>query len=178
MKKQINGIIVVEGKSDVALLSNFIDAEFVTTNGSDIPFETISYLKEASKNKEIIVLTDPDSPGKRIRDVLDQNIPNLVHCFIEKSHAIRNGKVGVAECDMDEIFRALENKFINKVNKFDIITMSDLYDLGLSGTDDSFEKRNYVCHKLNLGFGNAKTLLKRLNSQGITKEEIGKILNE
>ena len=37
MKKIVNGIIVVEGKTDVAFLSQFIDAEFVTTNGSEIP---------------------------------------------------------------------------------------------------------------------------------------------
>ena len=33
MKKQIKGILVVEGKSDVAFLTNYIDAEFVITNG-------------------------------------------------------------------------------------------------------------------------------------------------
>ena len=32
MKKHINGIVVVEGKSDVAFLSNYIDAEFVITS--------------------------------------------------------------------------------------------------------------------------------------------------
>ena len=115
MKEKIDALIVVEGKSDVALLSNYFDCEFVTTNGSDIPASTIEYLKEAKANgKNIIVLTDPDSPGKRIRDVLDQNIPNLKHAFIEKKFAVKNGKVGVAECDIDEIKRSLENLYQNK----------------------------------------------------------------
>ena len=43
MKKIINAIIVVEGKSDVQFLESFIDAEFVITNGSDVPRETINY---------------------------------------------------------------------------------------------------------------------------------------
>ena len=45
---RIDGVIVVEGKSDVAFLSNFIDTEFVTTNGSEISKDTIEYLKKIS----------------------------------------------------------------------------------------------------------------------------------
>ena len=77
MKKIVNGIIVVEGITDVSFLSQFIEAEFVTTNGSEIPFSTIDYLKKAQEKRDIFVLTDPDSPGKKIRDTLDQYIPNL-----------------------------------------------------------------------------------------------------
>ena len=70
MTKIINGIIVVEGITDVSFLSQFIDAEFVTTNGSEIPLETIEYLKNSQEKRDIFVLTDPDSPGKKIRDTL------------------------------------------------------------------------------------------------------------
>ena len=81
---KIDGVIVVEGKSDVAFLSNFIEAEFVTTNGSEIPDSTIEYLKEISGKSSIYVLTDPDSPGEKIRAKLNENIPNLKHCFVKK----------------------------------------------------------------------------------------------
>lgn len=50
MKKIISGIIVVEGITDVSFLSQFIEAEFVTTNGSEIPDSTIEYLKKPKKN--------------------------------------------------------------------------------------------------------------------------------
>ena len=46
MKTIINGVIVVEGITDVSFLSQFIDAEFITTNGSEIPETTIYYLKK------------------------------------------------------------------------------------------------------------------------------------
>ena len=83
-KTVINALIVVEGTTDVSLLTSFLDAEIVTTNGSDVPRETIDYILEASKRKDVIVLTDPDYPGKRIRDVLDRHIPNLKHAYIPK----------------------------------------------------------------------------------------------
>ena len=59
-KTVINALIVVEGTTDVSLLTSFLDAEIVTTNGSDVPRETIDYILEASKRKDVIVLTDPD----------------------------------------------------------------------------------------------------------------------
>lgn len=176
MKKQLNGILVVEGKSDVAFLSNYIDAEFVTTNGSETSKDTIEYLKEASKTKEIYVLTDPDSPGKRIRDVLDANIPNLKHCFISKENSIKHNKVGVAEGDINEILESLSFALVTNKENFGNLTMNDLVELGLSGTTDSLQKRELVSKKLHIGFCNSKTFLKRLNYLGISKEELKKLL--
>ena len=176
MKKQLNGILVVEGKSDVAFLSNYIDAEFVTTNGSETSKDTIEYLKEASKTKEIYVLTDPDSPGKRIRDVLDANIPNLKHCFISKENSIKHNKVGVAEGDINEILESLSFALVTNKENVGNLTMNDLVELGLSGTADSLQKRELVSLKLHIGFCNSKTFLKRLNYLGISKEELKKLL--
>lgn len=172
MKQIIDGIIVVEGKTDVAFLSNFIDAEFVITNGSEISAKTIDYLKKCAQNRDIFVLTDPDSPGKRIRDILDENIPNLKHCFVSKENSIKHHKVGVAESTVDEVMRALENYFVLNKNATQNVKMSDLIQLGLSGNENSDGKRAKICKIFNLGFCNAKTFLKRVNSCGITIEEL------
>ena len=170
MKKIINGIIVVEGKTDVDFLSSYIEAEFVVTNGSALNQDTINYLKNT--NRDIYVLTDPDFPGKKIRDELSANIQNLRHVFIKKENSIKHGKVGVAEGDISEILRAFENAYVEKTNVSNTITMNDLVDLGFVGTNDSKKKRERACNNLCLGFCNAKTFLKRLNNNGITKETL------
>lgn len=172
MKEQINGIIVVEGKSDVSFLSSFIDAEFVITNGSEISAKTIEYLKKCSENRDIFVLTDPDYPGKRIRDVLDQNIPNLKHCFVNKENSIKHNKVGVAESTKEEVLKALNNYLKQGKNRTGDVKADDLYVLGLVGREDSADKRDKICRKFNLGFCNAKTFLQRINYSGISLEEI------
>lgn len=172
MRKIINGIIVVEGTTDVSFLSEFLDAEFVITNGSAIPQATIDYLAKSSGNRDIFVLTDPDSPGKKIRDVLDSHIPNLKHCFVSKEKSVKNGKVGVAESTKDEVLEALEKYIQTKQSNVGTITHSDLVKLGLEGSDDSSIKRKVVIDKLHLGQCNAKTFLKRLNYSGITIEEL------
>lgn len=170
MKKKVNGIIVVEGKTDVEFLSSYIDAEFVITNGSAINNETIDYLKNSKRN--IYVLTDPDFPGKKIRDELSNNISNLKHVFIKKENSIKKGKVGVAEGNINEILEAIDNAYEEKEFSQGNLSMSDLNELGLTGSDESKLKRDFVCDKLHLGFCNAKTFLKRLNNNGITKEEL------
>ena len=70
MKYFINKIIVVEGKEDASYLSSFIEAEYVITNGYDIPKEEIDYLNEASKHTDILVLVDPDEAGRQIEEKL------------------------------------------------------------------------------------------------------------
>lgn len=175
MKNHFDGIIVVEGKTDVALLSNYIDAEYVTSNGSAISNDVIEYLKFRSKNTKIIVLTDPDSPGKRIRDIIEQNVSGVSHCFIEKKFAIKNHKVGVAECDINHLLEALNNVVTFSESDKNSITMSDLYSLGLVGPN-SEKNRDKVTKHYHLGFVNGKTLLKRLNGLNLNKEDIKKIL--
>lgn len=172
MKAIINGIIVVEGITDVSFLSQFIDAEFVTTNGSEIPQPTIGYLKKAQEKRDIFVLTDPDSPGKRIRDVLDQYIPNLKHCFISKECSVKKNKVGVAESTKEEVLKAIENYIQTANNSFGTITNTDLVKLGLVGNDNSQSLRLKVINKYHLGHCNAKTFLKRINYSGLSLEDI------
>ena len=172
MKKIINGIIVVEGITDVAFLSEFIEAEFVTTNGSDVPKETIDYLKKAQEKRDIFVLTDPDSPGKKIRDTLDQNISNLKHCFVSKECSIKKNKVGVAESTKEEVLKALESYIQTERNHIGNVTNSDLVQLKLVGDENSSSLREKVIYKFHLGHCNAKTFLKRINYSGLTLDDI------
>lgn len=175
-KTVINALIVVEGTTDVSLLTSFLDAEIVTTNGSDVPRETIDYILEASKRKDVIVLTDPDYPGKRIRDVLDQHIPNLKHAYIPKEKAIKHHKVGVAESDKQTILDALSHITITKSPTPGNLTYSDLLELKIVGENSKANKEKVETH-FHLGYGNGKTLLKRLNATNIDKKQLEEFIN-
>lgn len=173
MKKEAYpAIIVVEGASDEALIRSFLDVDVVTTNGSAVSRETIEYLIEASKTRDIVVLTDPDSPGKKIRDELDQAIKGLHHAFVRKEKSIKRGKVGVAESDKDEILRALSQIIPSYSNAKGSLTMADFAELGLMGQIDSGKKREKLNARFHLGFGNAKATLKKANALGLTKKDL------
>ena len=177
MKDNMIPIIVVEGKTDVQFLSTFLDAEFVITNGSDVPSSLISYLKNESNKRKIIVLTDPDYPGKQIRDKLDKEINNLYHAYVRKEYSIKKNKVGVAESTKEEILNALNHLDLSYESKEILFDMSFLLENGLVGPNSS-SKRKYLLDKLHLGECNVKTMLKRLNRSEKTPLEVIKILEE
>ena len=56
--------------------------------------------------------------------------------------------------------------------------MSDLMTHGLTGTEDAAARRARLGRRLGLGFANAKTFLRRLNTYGITREEFDSALKE
>ncbi len=165
-------IIVVEGTSDEAFLQSFLEADIVTTNGSEVSRETIEYLQEASKTRSIVILTDPDSPGKRIRDLIAEHVPGVLHAFVRKEKSIKHHKVGVAESSRDEVLLALSHVVPADPPVRGSLTQGDLLDLGLMGLPGSEKRRAKVEGKLHLGHGNAKTFLKRANALNLSFEDI------
>lgn len=164
-------ILVVEGAMDQAFLSDFLDVEFVQTNGSEVSRETLDFLKEASKTREIVILTDPDSPGNQIRARIAEAVPSCKHAFVRKARAIKGKKVGVAESSKEEVLLALSHIIPGERNE-GTLTMGDLLDLGLMGGENSAALRERLEETFHLGHGNAKMFLKRANALGITKEQL------
>ena len=74
MKINIDAVIVAEGKEDVSYLSSFINAYFFTTNGLDINQEKLDFLSRASKLNKIIVMTDSDTAGEKIKNIIKSQI--------------------------------------------------------------------------------------------------------
>lgn len=177
MKIKYPNVIVVEGKMDKDLLESFLEVDIVTTNGSEVSRETINYVKELSKNRNVVVLTDPDAPGKRIRDILNSEIPGLYNAFVPKEKSIKKHKVGVAECDKKTILEALENLMCPVADVPDSdLTMADLFEFGLTGHQNSVEIRKKLENALHIDQVNGKTLLKRLKALGLNKKNLEEII--
>lgn len=174
-KLHIDEVLVVEGKMDKQLLEQYIDGDIITTNGSAISDETISLLKELSKTRRIIVFTDPDFPGKQIRNKIDSEV-ECIHCFIEKEKAIKGKKVGVAETNINDLLEVLKEKIVKSDYNKGNLTINDLNDLGLNGRNNSSYLRDELSKKLHIDHCNAKMMVKRLNMLGITKEQLKEIM--
>lgn len=167
-------IIVVEGTHDeIKVKAAFPNAECIITNGSEISDDTISLIKEMAKKHRIIIFTDPDSPGERIRSKILDAVPNASSAFLRKKECISNNKkkVGIEHATVDAIKEALKDIYTPSNNE-DTITLNDLYLLGLNGEKDSAILREKIADILNIGKPNAKTFLKRLNLLQITKKEL------
>lgn len=177
MKKIVKEIIIVEGKSDKQFLETFIQADILTCNGSAIDGFSKEYLIELSKNRDIIILTDPDYPGEKIRKEIESFLPKCKHAFVRKQYSIKHKKVGVAEASKEEVLFALSNVVTFDKSMQGNLTMTDLFLLKLSG-NNSTDNKNKIINYYNIGVCNSKTLLKRLNLLNITKEELEIILND
>ncbi len=171
-KIKYNAVLVVEGKMDKDLIESFMDVDIITTNGSEVSRETIEYIREISKKRDVIILTDPDTPGKRIRDIINNEVPGLMNAFVPKNKCIKGHKVGVAESSKGVILEALNHLIPSTPSPTSDLEMSDIYDLGLIGQSDSVEKRKKLEEKLHLGHTNGKTLLARLKALGINKKDL------
>ena len=175
--KKINEIIVVEGKSDKQFLETFLNADILTCNGSAIDGFDKNYLIELSKTRGVIILTDPDYPGQRIRNEISSYLPVCKHAFVRKENSIKRHKVGVAEASKEEVLFALENVVTFDESKKGSLNETDMMLLKLSGLDSSSNKEKVIKY-FNIGHCNSKTLLKRLNLLNVSKETLEAILND
>ncbi|MFV0555890.1 MAG: ribonuclease M5 [Lactovum sp.] len=178
--KKINQIVVVEGRDDSANLKRFYDVETYETMGSAINKEDLERLQRLQEKQGIIIFTDPDFQGERIRKIIMAAIPEAEHVFIQRSEAIpkKKGSLGIEHAD----FQALEKAFskINQTKKSmsKEINKSDLVRLGLIMGEKSRQKREFLCKELRIGYVNGKQLSKRLKMFAIEKEEIEKVMND
>ena len=172
MKHYIDGLIIVEGKNDLAFLKSFLDVEIVKTNGFDIFNADFPYIIKVSQTKKIIILSDSDEAGIKIRNKLNEKIANAYNALVDLYKCDKNGKHGVAEAEKDEIIRVLKPYFDVKSPKEAKYDTKMLSDLGLTGDSNSKTLREKICKKLSLGKCNSKTLIQRLNFLEIDIKEL------
>ena len=173
-------IVVVEGTHDEALIKQvFKNQACVVTNGSEISKETLAMIKSLSFDNEIIIFTDPDHPGEKIRARVHEEVPNAIDCFIKKNDCISKNKkkVGVEHASKEEIATLLGPYLNNDTFIKGNITRQDIIALGLTGAN-SAKLREEVSLRLNIGRPNAKTFLNRLNMLGLSYQKLKEIVGE
>lgn len=177
-KYRIKEIIVVEGKDDISAVKAAVDAEVIATSGLGLNQKILALIRSAAEKQGVIVLTDPDFPGNKIRQMLNNEIKNLKHAHIPKNLAEKNDNIGVENASPDAIIKALINAKAITDNSIDVFNEKDLYYNGLTGISSASQRRRLLAESLNIGYCSAKQLLKRLNHYGITRDEFEKALKK
>ena len=167
----IKETIVVEGKDDIANVKRAVDCEMIATNGLGFGEDLINRLIKINERCGIIILTDPDYAGKRIRARLARHIPSAKHAYIDRKKAIKKGDLGVENAEPEVIIDALKRAKAEETSRREEFTMADLVKNGLSIGEGSREKRARLGELLGIGYYNSKGLLAKLNSFGVSREE-------
>lgn len=158
-KYNIDGFLIVEGTTDKAFLTNFLNCEIVFMGGYALPRGTIDYILQLSQVLQPIILSDPDEAGRLIDSRLKKIITNAQSALIDFNPLKINQKNGVAESTKEEILRVLNPYIIDYELPIGNITIAQLYELGLNNKN----KRKFLQKQLHLGDVNLKCLVKRIN---------------
>ncbi|WP_077623889.1 ribonuclease M5 [Sediminibacillus massiliensis] len=170
---RIKEIIVVEGKDDTAKIKQAIDADTIETNGSAVNQEILDQIKHAQQKRGVIIFTDPDYPGQRIRHIVSNAVPGCKHAFLPRSEAkAKHDKgIGIEHASAASIRRALSEVYEIGVSVDYEITREDLLRFGLLGGPKARHRRERLGTELKIGYTNGKQLLKRLQMFEIPQEK-------
>ena len=183
--------VVVEGKYDKIRLSALVDGPILVTNGFRIfkNREQLVLLRRLARQDGILILTDSDAAGFKIRNYIKSAVPNgrIYHAYIpeilgkeaRKDHPSKEGTLGVEGMDLQILAAALQKSgvlFAEGPKKVPVTRM-DFYENSLSGRPDSSQKRLSLLRELNLPhYLSAAALLEAVNAL-MSREDFLRLLD-
>lgn len=167
----IKEIIVVEGKHDTVAVQRAVEAETIETGGSAIDDETIERIRLAQERRGVIIFTDPDHAGERIRRIISARVPGCKHAFLDRDQARRKEDIGIENASPEAIRRALEGVRTDMGDKPGEISMQDLMDAGLLHHPQAARRRLRMGQLLGIGYANGKQFYRRCRMFQITRSE-------
>lgn len=190
---KIQEAILVEGRYDKNTLRQIVDAPIFETAGFGIfkDKEQLALLRRVAEKRGLIVFTDSDGAGFVIRNYIKGAIPGkyLKHAYIpdipgkerRKAAPGKEGKLGVEGMSPEVILQALRASGATidgeAVERGSSITKQDFVDWGLSGGQDSAEKRKKLLKKLNLPERMTANALLRAVNLLYSREELAEMLD-
>ncbi|ASP28766.1 ribonuclease M5 [Spiroplasma corruscae] len=171
-------VVVVEGISDTIKLKKVFgndNIDTIETNGLAITNQKLSVISNINKTRGIIIFTDPDGPGIKIRDIINTYLNfNCFNAFINKKLIKNQKKIGVAEARDIDIRNALSNLIKFEENK-NSLSWEDYIVNNFYIKKNRIKISNYYNWSEDI---NTKRLFKWLNYLNLNVIEIKKILEE
>jgi len=164
---KIKEVIVVEGRYDKNALSQVVDAVIIETSGFGIfnNSQKQKLLRTMAEAKGLVVMTDSDGAGFVIRNFIKSCVDSSLvkHAYIpdvhgkerRKSKASKEQKLGVEgmrpQVLLDCLLRAgasIEGE--EQSTRTERISKADMFRMGLSGGENSRERRQTLIRRLDL----------------------------
>ena len=157
--------VVVEGKYDKMRLSALVDGPILVTNGFRIfkNREQTALLRRLAQGDGILILTDSDAAGFKIRNYIKSVVPNgkIYHAYIpeilgkepRKDRPSKEGTLGVEGMER-ELLRRLFAPYAGSGQASPAgenpLSKLDFYTDGLTGAPDSAARRDAFAARLGL----------------------------
>lgn len=193
---KIKEAIIVEGIYDKIKLSRIVDGVIFVTGGFSVIKNKgmLKTIKTLAEKTGIVILTDSDTAGFKIRNFIKQDIPEsqVKHAYIpeifgkEKRKATpgKEGLLGVEGMEEEILIKALKlagceiegTRYEKKQAK--PITKADMFSLGLSGGMGSAELRKRLERELGLPSKMSSNMLLSVLNNLLTLEELKDLIQE
>lgn len=167
----IKELIVVEGKDDISAVKRAVDANVICTGGYGITESIMSVIKSAAANRGVILFTDPDFAGDKIRRNISEKVHGCKHAYLPRHLGTKNNNVGIENASPQDIVEAL-SKVQTITQGQNTFSVDDMNLLGLVNHSHSQKLRRFVGELLGMGYCNGKQFLIRLNNFGITRKQL------
>lgn len=161
----IKQVVVVEGRDDTKRLKETFGAiDTIETRGSAIDEATLERIRQAQAKRGVIVLTDPDFPGEKIRKTISRAVPGVTHAFLPRREGVpdHKGSLGIEHAKPAALRAALQHLFTEMPDAPQVISQQDLLAADLVGGVGARQRREQLGELLHIGYTNGKQLLRRL----------------
>lgn len=164
---ELKEAVIVEGKYDLMRLREFISSPIITTEGFRIfaDKEKQALIREIAAKRGIVLMTDPDRAGQVIRSFLNgvADKSRIKQCYIpqiagvekRKNSPSKDGFLGVEGLSVKVLTQALlrcgvQLEGCETAISRQEITKLDLYEMGLSGCENSAMLRKKLLQSMGL----------------------------
>lgn len=176
----IKETIIVEGKYDKQRVRRVCSAPIICTDGFRIfkSKEMLDTIKMLASTTGIIILTDSDRAGFKIRNYIKSCVGQsgtVKHAYIpavegkerRKERPGKEGILGVEGIDDKVIIKAIKSVATPEASSA-VLSKSELFRDGLSGTAGSRVRREYVLKALSLPVRlSPNAMIELINSAGL-----------
>ncbi len=181
--------VIVEGKYDRLRLLCVMEGQVLTTDGFGIfkQKEKLALLRALAAKSPLIVLTDPDGAGKLIRAHIGSAVPKdrIIPLYVpqiagkesRKQEFSAEGFLGV-EGQEQQLLYDLLSPFAGELAPRTQITKTDLFEYGLTGSENSAARRDALAEKFALPARMTPNALLAALNVITTREEFEKVAKE
>lgn len=179
---QIKEVIVVEGRDDISAVMRAVDAHVIAVHGYGVfRSRILEEIRQAQQRLGVIVLTDPDWAGEKIRRTIEHHVPGVKHAFIPRSAGRRetDGGIGVEYAEPAVILEALQQARCGvkeHAETTEQVSLEDLMEYRLIGYPEAEERRHRLGEILGVGRVNGKQFLRRIQHFGVSWDEFMKAI--
>lgn len=178
---KLRNCYIVEGKTDEDKVKRLGGRLVVKTGGKYISENTLKLILLISQKRRIVTVTDPDGPGKKIRERI-QSLVGTEHCSSVRtkiSDSFDGKKIGIAQTDLTILREAMEKYLEQDSTSTEVpsFTPADMMVLQLTG-EGAKARREKIEKHLGVTFPDAKTFAEGMECLRITREDIEEILKD